>query len=390
VRITEITAFHIRVPLLKRVKHAAHTRKDTENLVIACRLDDGIVGFGEGVPREYVTGETIDSTLALLGDMDWSAVTGLQASRDFAEAVRQIETIRLPVVPEDARDIRGNATRCALELALLDACGRHWKQPLREVTRLLAPELWEPRERVQYSAAITSAKGAKASLRAWVMRFYGFKQLKVKVGIEGLDDVDRLRRIRKGVGRAMDIRIDANEAYTPAEVVDRIREFEPFAISSVEQPLPHEHLGCLAEARKYVKPKIMLDESLCGLGDAQEAVGQGACDLFNLRLSKCGGFIPSLRLAQYARQHGIGYQLGCQIGETMLLSAAGRHFASSVRELRHVEGSYDHRLLKDNLGKHLQFGYGGWAPALQGHGLAVGVDPAALERLTVRKEVLLG
>src|SRR5207248_4138084 len=61
--------------------------------------------------------------------------------------------------------------------------------------------------------------------------------------------------------------------------------------------------------------------------------------LFNVRLSKCGGFIPSLRLAQLARQHGLGYQLGCQVGETALLSAAGRHFATSVAGIRYLEGS---------------------------------------------------
>ena len=72
---------------------------------------------------------------------------------------------------------------------------------------------------------------------------------------------------------------------------------------------------------------IMLDESLCGMVDAEEAIAGGLCDLFNIRLSKCGGFIPSLRLVQVARRHGLGCQLGCQVGETAILSAAGRHFA---------------------------------------------------------------
>jgi muconate cycloisomerase len=135
----------------------------------------------------------------------------------------------------------------------------------------------------------------------------------------------------------------------------------------------------------------MLDESLCSMVDAREALRLGTCDLFNIRLSKCGGFIPSLRLAQFARQHGLGYQLGCQIGETALLSAAGRHFACSVRDICYLEGSYDNRLLRENLGaRDITFGWGGWAPALTGPGLGIEVDPTALERMTVRKEALLG
>jgi muconate cycloisomerase len=126
-------------------------------------------------------------------------------------------------------------------------------------------------------------------------------------------------------------------------------------------------------------------------------VEQGTCDLFNLRLSKCGGFIPSLRLAQFAREHGLGYQLGCQVGETAILSAAGRHFATSVAGIRYLEGSYDRRLVREALAtRDITFGYGGWAPALTTPGLGglgglgVAIDEAALRRVTIRKEVLLG
>jgi muconate cycloisomerase len=135
----------------------------------------------------------------------------------------------------------------------------------------------------------------------------------------------------------------------------------------------------------------MLDESLCSFCDARRAIERGTCDLFNLRLSKCGGFVPSLRLAQLARQHGLRCQLGCQVGETAILSAAGRHFAASVADLRYVEGSYDRHLVKEALAtRDITFGWGGWAPAFAGPGLGVIVDPTALERVTVRKEPLLG
>ncbi len=227
--------------------------------------------------------------------------------------------------------------------------------------------------------------------QAWKYWAYGFRQLKVKVGIAGQDDVDRVRAIRGRVGRRVDLRVDANEAWTTADVCRRIGELMPFGISAVEQPLPHADASALAEVRREVGVPIMLDESLCSRVDAERAVAEGSCDLFNLRLSKCGGFLPSLRLAQYARWHGLGSQLGCQVGETAILSAAGRHFAASVRGLRYVEGSYDRHLVREALGRaDLTFGWGGWAPALPGPGLGVAIDPAALERVTVRKEALLG
>lgn len=388
-RVVELTAFQVRIPLKKAIRHASHTRTETDNIVVRCRLADGTTGFGEGVPREYVTGETIDSALALL---HCSGVPGqLEPCSSFAQATALAERLHLAPIPGDDRGCMGHGARCAVELALLDAYGKHFREPLSTVTRLVAPDLYEPRPRVRYSGAITSAQGWKARWAAWKMWLYGFHQLKIKVGIEGQDDVQRLRSIRRRVGKRMDLRIDANEAWTPANVCDRILELKPYGITSVEQPLPHSELRALAEVRQKVGVPIMLDESLCSMSDAERARAQEACDLFNLRLSKCGGFIPSLRLAQFALRHGLGYQLGCQVGETALLSAAGRHFAASVRALRYVEGSYDRHLVREALATtDITFGWGGWAPALVGPGLGVEVEPVALEGVTVRREVLLG
>ena len=140
----------------------------------------------------------------------------------------------------------------------------------------------------------------------------------------------------------------------------------------------------LAELRPKLGMPVMLDESLCGWPDAVAAVEQGTADLLNVRLSKCGGIIPSLRIIALAQRSGLGVQLGCHPGETSLLSAAGRQVASRVDGLRYVEGSYDRHILAANLTRHdLTFGYGGRARPLKGPGLGVEVDPAALEAMTL-------
>ena len=388
-QIVELEARHVRIPLRRKVTHASHTRTETDNVVVRCVLSDGSVGFGEGVPRDYVTGETIDSCIDLLKRSDLAKQ--LPACEDFLAAIHAAERLKLVPVPGDDRLIQGNAARCALELALLDAFGRAFGEPLMNVTRILAPELYEPLERVQYSGVIGNPKGWKGRVYPLVYRLAGFKQVKLKVGIPDTDDVKRTERTRRWLGKKLDLRLDANEAWTPAEAVERIRSLEPFGITSVEQPVSHENVAALAEVRKQVKTPIMLDESLCGEVDAERAVRGGWCDLFNLRLSKCGGFIPSLRLAQLAKRHGLGYQLGCQVGETAILSAAGRHFATSVKDIRYVEGSYDRHLVWESLSSDdVTFRRGGWAPTIVGPGLGVAIDPARVEWVTKRKEKLIG
>ncbi len=389
-RVKEITAWQVLIPLKKPIQHASHTRTETDNLVVRVVLDDGTEGFGEGVPREYVTGETIDSALALLKRSQLPEQ--MEECTSFKSTLALAERLRLADIPGDERGCQGNSARCAVELALLDAFGKHHRHPLSDVTKLLAhDDLFEPKAHVRYSGAITSSEGRKIRIAAWKMWVYNFKQLKVKVGISGQDDVDRLGAVRWRVGKRMDIRIDANEAWTPANVRAKILELKPFGITAVEQPLPHADAAVLREVRKDVGVPIMHDESLCSMIDAERAVGGETCDLFNLRLSKCGGFIATLRLAQFAQRHGLRYQLGCQVGETAILSAAGRHFAASVKDIRYLEGSYDNHLVKEALATtNLTFGWGGWAPALEGPGLGITIDPKALARVAIRKEVLLG
>src|SRR5207244_3553829 len=104
-RVVELTAFLVRVPLKKAIRHASHSRTDTDNVVVRCVLDDRTEGYGEGVPRDYVTGETAESALALLQASDLPAQ--LQSVPDFAAAVALAERFRLAAVPADERGIRG-------------------------------------------------------------------------------------------------------------------------------------------------------------------------------------------------------------------------------------------------------------------------------------------
>src|SRR6266699_3635020 len=127
-QVVELEARHVRIPLRRKVTHASHTRTETDNVVVRCVLSDGSVGFGEGVPRDYVTGETIDFSIDLLKRSDLA--NQLTPCDDYLQAVHVAERLKLVPVPDDARMIQGNAARCAVELALLDAFGRAFGEPL--------------------------------------------------------------------------------------------------------------------------------------------------------------------------------------------------------------------------------------------------------------------
>ncbi len=383
--ISSLKLFRVAVPLKKVVRHASFERSVSENLVARVTLDDGTTGFGEGVPRPYVTGETLESTFATLEAGDWARVIGRPA--DYGQLVARLAALTIPETEADPRGMAGNAARCALELAILDAYSRRFGEPLGRAVELANVEglLRFPRpRRVRYSAAITAESPRGEAVSAWKIWIYGFSQVKVKVGAEGQDDERRLARMRKILGRRMDLRLDANEAWPAAELLDRVAPLRQYKPSALEQPVPHAEVDALADLRPKTGIPIMLDESLCGFPDAQAAVDRGTADFLNVRLSKCGGILPSLRIIGLAQRSGLGVQLGCHPGETSLLSAAGRHVASRVAGLRYVEGSYDRHILAANLTKRdLTFGYGGGARMLDGPGLGVNVDPDDLDAMTV-------
>src|SRR6516164_2334990 len=123
-----LTLYRAAIPLKKVVKHASFERSVSENLVVRAELSDGSVGYGEGVPRSYVTGETVETAFALLSAHDWAAQIGSPA--DFREVVERLDALRVPENEADPRGMVGNAARCALELAVLDAFGRRFGESI--------------------------------------------------------------------------------------------------------------------------------------------------------------------------------------------------------------------------------------------------------------------
>ncbi len=387
-RIVELTAYHAGIPLKKKIEHASHTRAHNDTLIVRCRLDNGREGWGEGLPRPYVTGETIETAWTQFSETDWASQLGGEID-GLAGAAATCEGVRLAELPgENRRDCFGNSVLCAVELSILDAVARAEGVPLSAVTALFpeTSEIRESRNEVRYSGVITAMGGVRKLVRAFAMRLYGFPDVKLKVGVDGTNDVAGLAMLRRVFGPDYDLRVDVNEAWNCENLEEKLKPLLPYHLSSIEQPVPHDEVAGLAAIRGRLSVPIMLDESLCSLGDAHRAIEQQTCDLFNLRISKCGGFIRSLKLAALAHRSGLGYQLGCQVGETGILSAAGRHFACSVGGIRHLEGSFDRHLVREALTEQdLTFHAGGRAPALIAPGLGVAIDQSAIERVTLRE-----
>ncbi|HEY0404703.1 MAG TPA: enolase C-terminal domain-like protein, partial [Pyrinomonadaceae bacterium] len=268
--------------------------------------------------------------------------------------------------------IAWNAARSAVEIALIDCLLRQQRLSLAE---LLPPA----RSCVTYSGVITGGTVRKAVEHAKFFKLLNLRQLKIKIG--ETDTRERVAAVRATVGPDVSLRLDANGAYDVAQAINALAQLSAFDIAAVEQPLPRGSLADLAVVKRSSRIPLMVDESLVTFADGEALIEAAACDYFNLRLSKHGGIAPTLKLARLAARAGLKMQLGSHVGETAILSAAGRHVAAYLSDLAFVEGSYGTLLLSADLSQDsISFGHGGRAPLLRGHGLGVRIREDLLSR----------
>lgn len=356
------------------IKHSLATHEGSENLVLRVTTADDIMGYGEGVPRTFVTGEVLSDSLSFLHEV----LAPELLTRKFQSP--QGLVIGLEDLYRNMQAWRHPGAFCALETALLDAAGHTWQM---SVADLIGPKL---RKSLVYSAVIPMMSPEQMGQIFNLVKLNHMGFVKLKVGTDR--DLENLRLAREQLGFDVDIRVDANSAWSPSEAIARLAEMEPYRISAVEQPVAKADFAGLKQVREGVRIPVIADESLCTEEDARRLIELEACQIFNIRLSKCGGLGAATRIRRMADEAGILCQLGCHVGETSILSAAGRHFALTVPHLSFVEGSFSPFLLaKDVVSQPVIFNGGGMAYELPGSGLGIEVLEEVLAELAVSHHV---
>jgi len=374
-RITEARIFGLRIPFVETFSHSASARARSDSVVVRVTAENGTVGYGEGVARPYVTGETVESFVSCVVNELWPAV----ASADYAQITRSPDPFSaLSSISESLPDhsangvIAGHGARTAVELALIDCLLRSERLSLGEI---LPPK----RPAVIYSGVITSGSIDAAVRHARYFKLFGIKHIKIK--IDAANPVERVAAIRRAVGPDVSLRVDANGAFEPVTASGVLSSLGELGVAVAEQPIPRGDPAELARLSSESPIPIMADESLVTLADARALTATRACEYFNLRLSKCGGIIRTLQMARLAENAGLRVQLGSHVGETAILSAAGRHVAAYIDQVEFVEGSYGKLLLAEDISRDsIVFGHGGAAPLLRGPGLGIRVREEVLRK----------
>jgi o-succinylbenzoate synthase len=328
--IQQIEVYSVTLAYKEPFRIAPEASTESNNIVVKIVTDFGVTGFGESSPSGRVTGETTQTVIQVLDNLAPKLI-GMCPLR-IEQNIELMDSI-----------VDGNpAAKAAIDIALHDILGKTARKPLymliggyrTEVLTDLTLGIKSPKE---------MAKDAVKAVKK------GFKALKVKVGVDPAEDVERVKLIREAVGNDIKIRIDANQGWTPKQAIEALNKMEKFNIQFAEQPTPATDIKELAKVKKNSPIPIMADESVHSPEDALRVIQAEAVDLINIKLMKSGGINKAKKIAAIAEAARISCMIGC-MGESEIGIAAGVHLAAATKNIQYADLDSD-ILLKDKLVK---------------------------------------
>lgn len=304
---------------------AFKTVDQVRNAFVEITLENGATGIGSGNPSEYVVGESFAQCVEALQEKN----IGFLVGRDIRELNQLTFEVwqRFPANP---------SARAALDIALYDAFTKYIDVPL---VRFLGQKIRSLP--TSNTIGIMNVEETIKEAQDFIQR--GFKILKIKLGKDLDEDIERLEKLREIIGNDVIIRIDANQGYSKEQTVDFYRRTRHLDIELIEQPLPAKAIPEMKSLPDEIKSKIAADESLLTPTDALTLVTPPlASGIFNIKLMKCGGISQALKIANIAQQANVDLFWGCN-DESIVSITAALHVAFACSNTKYIDldGSLD-------------------------------------------------
>lgn len=312
-KITRVETFPVRVPIkagmTMKTAHGEHAH--SHYVLVRLHTDTGLVGLGEATVGPRWNGENATGCKAVIDEFLAPLLIGADPfARTF---IRQKMDEEIKLHP---------FAKAAIEMALFDIAGKAFKVP---VYQLLGGAV---RKSVPIKMVVGGFQPAKAAKLAERFAQEGTTHIKVKVGIEPAEDIERLRAIREVVGPDVWLSVDGNGGWSLAVAKMMLAYLEEFDIRMIEQPIPPGDPGALADLRSRTEIPIMADESAFNLTEAWTVAAARAADVISIYPGKNGGIVPALEIANLAKAAGVACHMGSNL-ELGIATAAMLHLAAA-------------------------------------------------------------
>lgn len=319
VRIRSIEVQRLSIPMVRPIQMSFGTIGEQNLLLVRLTTEDGVLGVGEAcvMGGPYWNHETIEGVHAIVTRYAAPHLIG----KSFADLASFSD--RLQVL------FRGNGSaRCALEMAFLDAQGKHLGQSAAQLLggarRQSIPVAWTLSSR-DPDLAIEDGETAIAQR--------GHRTFKVKVAVsdpnEELYFAAHICRHFQGRARLI---IDANQAWSESTALELLPRFRDAGADAIEQPVAAHDMGAMARIVRTCGIQVIADEALSGPKSAATLSRERAASCFSLKPQRDGGLYDTLLTAAIASEGGISCYGGTML-ETSLGTAAMCALYATVPEL---------------------------------------------------------
>lgn len=293
---------------------ATGTMEAAQNIFIRIHTNEGITGVGECSAFPMIVGET--------------QATCFEMAKDFARLWKNKPALDIPArMLELDLFTAGNYTaKSAFDLALYDIAAKAAGQPLYAF-------LGGNQKNIESDLTIGIGTAEKMAETAVSFKEKGVNIIKVKLGKEPQEDIERIRQIRNAIGYDIKLRIDANQGWSYEGAIQALTALGEFDIQFCEQPMRRWNDELLPQLCQLSPIPIMADESVFTHHDAERIIRNNACAFINIKFAKSGGIYEALQINGIAEKNGIACMMGGMLESRVALSAKV-HFAMAMDNVR--------------------------------------------------------
>lgn len=351
-KIDSITIEKTQIPFKVSFKHASAERLVSQSIIVTSQFK-GLLGHGEGCPREYVTNESIESSIDFFKKHKKNILN-----------IQNLDSLRAYLL-EHKLDIDQNPSAwSAIEISLLDLFAQFESQSIEEYLGL------DFYDQYKYTAVIGDYEFQTFKQIVDQHLKIGFQDFKIKLSGDLKKDQKKFDYLQK---YKIKLRADANNYWQSSiEFIRYMRELNA-DIWAVEEPVQVNAYKELAHLCEELAISVILDESALRIEQLADLTVIPK-PIINLRISKMGGLLRSIDFAAKAKELKIPVIVGAQVGETSILTRAA--LAITNTEVLAREGAYGTLLLEqDYFQPCLQFSTRGILSTKDIHKLGLGLRP---------------
>ena len=316
-KIRKVNSFQETIGLTQPFSISCDTNNETTLHFLEIETVNGLTGLGSASPGERVTGETNKACAAALKSMQELAGEDI---RHLAGLLRNLFA-QHPDTP---------AARAAADMALHDLHAKLLGIPLADM-------LGRSHQALPTSNTLGIRDLKETLEEAKEKRKKGFSVLKVKIGKNLYEDLERLRRLREVLPQDTTLRVDPNQGYQFLELQELLEQRESLRLEFIEQPLQVSKTEDLLKLSLEQRKRIALDESLKSETDAlRYGFPEPYCGIYNIKIMKSGGLGAAQRIALLAELGNLELMWGCNDESCISLSAA-LHQALACPNTRYLD-----------------------------------------------------